>query len=143
MYDPKFPEEGAKCSACVLGPIVRDHRHWASESGDDVLVESLSDRTGGSFSDSSVLHPLGEPVLHDDDVAVASAGAGKRAHQVGADSLPWLPWRDLQNCATMNCQGNVNSTLPTQLPHKCSYIVAILGHNHFESPNTCHRLRYK
>jgi hypothetical protein len=34
----------------------------------------------------------------------------------------------------MNCQGNVNSTLPTQLPHKCSYIVAILGHNHFESP---------
>jgi hypothetical protein len=36
----------------------------------------------------------------------------------------------------MNCQGNVNSTLPTQLPHKFSYIVAILGHNHFESPNT-------
>jgi hypothetical protein len=35
----------------------------------------------------------------------------------------------------MNCQGNVNSTLPTQLPHKFSYIVAILGHNHFESPN--------
>jgi hypothetical protein len=39
----------------------------------------------------------------------------------------------------MNCQGNVNSTLPTQLPHKFSYIVAILGHNHFESPNI---LRY-
>jgi hypothetical protein len=37
----------------------------------------------------------------------------------------------------MNCQGNVNSTLPTQLPHKFSYIVAILGHNHFESPNRC------
>jgi hypothetical protein len=36
----------------------------------------------------------------------------------------------------MNCQRNINSTLPTQLPHKFSYIVAILGHNHFESPNT-------
>jgi hypothetical protein len=36
----------------------------------------------------------------------------------------------------MNCQGNVNSTLPTQLPHKFSYIVAILGHSHFESPIT-------
>jgi hypothetical protein len=35
----------------------------------------------------------------------------------------------------MNCQGNVNSTLHTQLPHKFSYIVATLGHNHFESPN--------
>jgi hypothetical protein len=35
----------------------------------------------------------------------------------------------------MNCQRNVNPTLPTQLPHKFSYIVAILGHNHFESPN--------
>jgi hypothetical protein len=40
------------------------------------------------------------------------------------------------NCATMNCQRNVNSILPTQLPHKFSYIVAILSHNHFESPNT-------
>jgi hypothetical protein len=37
----------------------------------------------------------------------------------------------------MNCQRNINSTLPTQLPHKFSYIVAIFGHNHFESPNTC------
>jgi hypothetical protein len=36
----------------------------------------------------------------------------------------------------MNCQRNVNSILPTQLPHKFSYIVAILIHNHFESPNT-------
>jgi hypothetical protein len=36
----------------------------------------------------------------------------------------------------MNCQRNTNSTLPTQLPHKFSYIVAILGHNNFESPNT-------
>jgi hypothetical protein len=36
----------------------------------------------------------------------------------------------------MNCQRNINSTLPTQLSHKFSYIVAILGHNHFESPNT-------
>jgi hypothetical protein len=35
----------------------------------------------------------------------------------------------------MNCQRNVNSTLPTQLPDKFSYIAAILGHNHFESPN--------
>jgi hypothetical protein len=33
------------------------------------------------------------------------------------------------------------STLPpTQLPHKFSYIIAILIHNHFESPN---RYRYK
>jgi hypothetical protein len=37
----------------------------------------------------------------------------------------------------MDCQRNINSTLPTQLPHKFSYIVTILGHNHFESPNTC------
>jgi hypothetical protein len=36
----------------------------------------------------------------------------------------------------MNRQRNVNSTLPTQLPHTFLYIVAILGHNHFESPNT-------
>jgi hypothetical protein len=35
----------------------------------------------------------------------------------------------------MNCQKNINSTLPTQLPDEFSYIVAILGHNHFESPN--------
>jgi hypothetical protein len=34
---------------------------------------------------------------------------------------------NLQNCATMNCQRNVNSTLPTQLPHKFSYIVAYLA----------------
>jgi hypothetical protein len=40
----------------------------------------------------------------------------------------------------MNCQRNVTFTLPTQLPHKFSYIVAILGHNHFESPNMCTRL---
>jgi hypothetical protein len=46
-------------------------------------------------------------------------------------------WFDsFQNCATMNCQRNINSTLPTQFPHGFSYIVAILGHNHFESPNT-------
>jgi hypothetical protein len=49
----------------------------------------------------------------------------------------------IQNCATMNCQRNVNSTLPTQLPHKFSYIVAIHGHNHFESPNTSTPLRKK
>jgi hypothetical protein len=35
----------------------------------------------------------------------------------------------------MNCQRNVNSILPTQLAHKLSYIVAIIIHNHFESPN--------
>jgi hypothetical protein len=39
-------------------------------------------------------------------------------------------------CTPMKCHANVNSTPPTQLPHKFSYIVAILGHNHFESPNT-------
>jgi hypothetical protein len=43
---------------------------------------------------------------------------------------------NFQNCTRMNCQRNVNSTLPTQLPHKFSYIVAILGNNHFESPNS-------
>jgi hypothetical protein len=35
----------------------------------------------------------------------------------------------------MNYQRNVNSILPTELPHKFSYIVAILIHNYFESPN--------
>jgi hypothetical protein len=35
----------------------------------------------------------------------------------------------------MKCHTNVNSTRSTQLPHKFSYIVAILIHNHFESPN--------
>jgi hypothetical protein len=45
-------------------------------------------------------------------------------------------WFDnFQNCATMNWQRNVNSLLPTQLPHTFSYIVAILIHNHFESLN--------
>jgi hypothetical protein len=39
-------------------------------------------------------------------------------------------------CMLMKCHTNVNSTAFTQLPHKFSYIVAILGHNHFESPNT-------
>jgi hypothetical protein len=37
----------------------------------------------------------------------------------------------------MNYQRNVNSVLPTQLPHKFAYIVAILINNHFESPNIC------
>jgi hypothetical protein len=36
----------------------------------------------------------------------------------------------------MKCQRNVNSILPTQLPHKFSYTVAILTHNHFEPSNT-------
>jgi hypothetical protein len=35
----------------------------------------------------------------------------------------------------MKCHTNINSTPPTQLPHKFSYIVAIFKHNHFESPN--------
>jgi hypothetical protein len=39
---------------------------------------------------------------------------------------------NFQNCATMNCQRNVNSILPTQLPHNFFYIVAILIHNHFD-----------
>jgi hypothetical protein len=43
----------------------------------------------------------------------------------------------------MNCQRNVNSILPTQLPHKFSYIVAILTHNHFESPNMYYRGGYE
>jgi hypothetical protein len=34
----------------------------------------------------------------------------------------------------MNCQKN-NSALPTQLPGEFSYMVAMLGHSHFESPN--------
>jgi hypothetical protein len=38
-------------------------------------------------------------------------------------------------CTLMKCQTNVNSTPSTQLPHTFSYIVAILIHNHFESPN--------
>jgi hypothetical protein len=36
----------------------------------------------------------------------------------------------------MKCHTNDNSTSSTQLPHKFSYIVAILGHKDFESPNT-------
>jgi hypothetical protein len=35
----------------------------------------------------------------------------------------------------MKCHTNVNSLPPTQLPHKFSYIVAILTHNHFELLN--------
>jgi hypothetical protein len=42
-------------------------------------------------------------------------------------------------CTLMKCHKNDNSTSSTQLPHKFSYIVAILDHNHFESPNTCPR----
>jgi hypothetical protein len=33
------------------------------------------------------------------------------------------------------CHTNVNYTPSIQLPHKFSYIVAILIHNHFESLN--------
>jgi hypothetical protein len=33
------------------------------------------------------------------------------------------------------CQLHIPQTPPIQLPHKFSYIVAILIHNHFESPN--------
>jgi hypothetical protein len=43
----------------------------------------------------------------------------------------------------MKCYTNVSSTPPTQLPHKFSYIVAILIHNNFESPNTCIKLSWK
>jgi hypothetical protein len=39
-------------------------------------------------------------------------------------------------CAHRKCHTNINCTPPTQLPHKFSYIVAILIHNHFESPNS-------
>jgi hypothetical protein len=39
-------------------------------------------------------------------------------------------------CTLMKCHINDNSTSSTQLPHTFSYIVAILGENHFESPNT-------
>jgi hypothetical protein len=35
----------------------------------------------------------------------------------------------------MKCDTNVNSTPPTQLSHTFSYIVAILIHSYFESPN--------
>jgi hypothetical protein len=38
-------------------------------------------------------------------------------------------------CTLMKCHTNDNSTASTLLPHKFSYIVAILGHNHFESLN--------
>jgi hypothetical protein len=37
-------------------------------------------------------------------------------------------------CPLMKCHTNVNST-PPRLPHEFSYVVAILIHNHFESPN--------
>jgi hypothetical protein len=33
------------------------------------------------------------------------------------------------------CHTNVNSTPPPQLPHRLSYTVATLIHNHFESPH--------
>jgi hypothetical protein len=36
---------------------------------------------------------------------------------------------------TMNCQRNVISVLRRELPHKFSYIGAILINNHFESSN--------
>jgi hypothetical protein len=36
---------------------------------------------------------------------------------------------NFQNCAP-NCQRNVNSILPTELPHTFSYIVVIFIHNH-------------
>jgi hypothetical protein len=39
-------------------------------------------------------------------------------------------------CTHMKCHTNVNSTPPTQLPHQFSYTVAILIHNHFETPNS-------
>jgi hypothetical protein len=41
-----------------------------------------------------------------------------------------------KKCTLMKCHTNITYTPPTQLPHKFSYIVAILIHNHFESPNS-------
>jgi hypothetical protein len=38
-------------------------------------------------------------------------------------------------CTLMKCHTNVNSVPFTQLPHRFLYMVAILIHNHFESPN--------
>jgi hypothetical protein len=43
-------------------------------------------------------------------------------------------------CTPMKCHTNDNSTSSTQLPHKFSYIVAILGHNHFVSPNMLYNI---
>jgi hypothetical protein len=55
----------------------------------------------------------------------------------GNISVPWyIIYENFQNCLSMNCQRNVNFILRTQLPHKFSYIVAILIRHHFESPNT-------
>jgi hypothetical protein len=45
---------------------------------------------------------------------------------------------NFQNCATMNCQRNVSSILPTELPYKFSYIVAILIHNNLNHPILLH-----
>jgi hypothetical protein len=38
-------------------------------------------------------------------------------------------------CTLMKCHTNVNTTPPTQLSHKFSYIVAIFIHIHFASLN--------
>jgi hypothetical protein len=46
-----------------------------------------------------------------------------------------VQWNKKIKCTLMKCHTNVNYTPPTQLPHTFSYIVAILTHNHFESPN--------
>jgi hypothetical protein len=46
-------------------------------------------------------------------------------------------WCKKIKCTLMICHTNVNSTPPTQLPHTFSYVVAILVHSHFESPNMC------
>jgi hypothetical protein len=35
-------------------------------------------------------------------------------------------------CTLMKCHTNVNSTPPTQLPHRCSYMVAIFMYSHLE-----------
>jgi hypothetical protein len=45
-------------------------------------------------------------------------------------------WYKEIKCTHMKCHTNVNSTPPTQLPDKFSFIVATFIHNHFESPNT-------
>jgi hypothetical protein len=49
-----------------------------------------------------------------------------------------VQWYKKNKCTLLKCHTNAsiaNSHSLTQLPHKFLYIVAILTHNHFESPN--------
>jgi hypothetical protein len=58
-------------------------------------------------------------------------------HKRAFDFLNFIThWFDnFENCATMNCQKNVNSIPPTRLPHRFLYMVARFIDNYFESPN--------